>query len=93
MKFDPTVNMGTVLTIVSMLLTGAGVYSALRSEQVEQKVKVQALEIAIDKSNEQTRRDVSDIKGDVKELRLQLGDIKESLAILRGRASETGSKK
>nr|WP_296020814.1 hypothetical protein [uncultured Acidovorax sp.] len=93
MKFDPTINSGTILQIVVVAASAFGIYSGMRVDQAATKVKVEAIEAAANADRQQTKETLADLRSDLKELQKSTQDIKESLAILRGRAAEPGGRK
>ncbi len=72
-RFDPTINLGHVLTFLGFLVTGIVAYStlekrvALLEEKTEQAVR-QASERALE-----TKDTLRDLKGDIKELTRDVG--------------------
>lgn len=81
--FDPTINLGHVLTFVGFLVAGFGAYSTLdkRVTVVEQ----QAVAV-VDRSREQDARlkeSLLELKGDVKQLQWSMNDINRSLTTPR----------
>jgi len=88
MKFNPEITTGTILTIVSMVATVFIAYSAIDKQVSNQQIQIRALEV---KDGEMTARGnerYGDLKLEIKELKSSVGDIKESLAIIRGRMAE-----
>jgi hypothetical protein len=43
-KFDPTINLGHILTGMMMLLAGAGVWSSMNAALAQQDVRISAIE-------------------------------------------------
>lgn len=93
MKFDPTINSGTILQIVVVAASAFGIYSGMRVDQTATRMKVEAVEAAAIADRQQTKEALGDLRGDMKELQKSTQDIKESLAILRGRAAEPSGRK
>jgi septal ring factor EnvC (AmiA/AmiB activator) len=93
MKFDPTINTGTIIQIATVVVLAVAGFSAVKTELATQKVEIEANKLSAQSDIGQTARALAELKSDVKEQAKTLGDIKESLAILRGRASDTGSRK
>jgi len=93
MKFDPTINTGTIAQIVVVVASAFSIYTAVRTEQVETKANVKAVEAQAVVDRSQTKDALVDLKADIKELQKSTSEIKESLAILRGRTADTGSKR
>lgn len=81
--FDPTINLGHVLTFAGFLVTGFSAYSALdkRVTVVEQ----QAVAV-VDRSREQDARlkdSLLELKSDVKELQRSVNDVNRTLTTPR----------
>jgi len=93
MKFNPEINTGTIIQIVVVLASAAAIYSGIRADQVQVKADVEMVRAASLADRTQTKETLEDIKRDVRELQKSNNDIKESLAILRGRAAEPGGRK
>lgn len=93
MKFDPQINMGTIIQIVVVAASAFSIYQGIRTDQVETKAAVRAVEAAASTDRNQTKDALSDLKSDIKELQKSTSEIKESLAILRGRAADVGGRK
>jgi hypothetical protein len=93
MKFDPTINTGTIVQIAVVVASAFAIYTGIRTDQVETKAAVKAVETLAATDRTQTKDALSDLKSDIKELQKSTSEIKESLAILRGRAAEPGSRR
>lgn len=80
LAFDPTINLGHVLTFVGFLVTGFSAYSALdkRVTVVESHAAVVA-----ERAREQDTRfkdTLAEIKGDVKDLQRSVNDVNRNLS-------------
>lgn len=93
MKFDPTVNTGTILQIATMVVVGAIAFATLRGEMMTQKVEIEANRLTAERDNRKNEEALKELKADVRELQKSINDIKEGVAILRGRAADVGSKR
>lgn len=93
MKFDPTFNTGTIAQIVVIVASAAAIYTGMKTDQVQTKAELDAVKSATAVDRVQTKEALADIKSDIKELQKSNNDIKESLAVLRGRTVETGARK
>lgn len=93
MRFDPTINTGTIVQILVVASSALALYNGIRTEQVQTKADVEAVKAAAATDREQTKAALAELKADLKELRGATGEIKESLAILRGRTADTGGRK
>lgn len=93
MKFDPTVNTGTILQIATMVVVGAIAFATLRGELMTQKVEIEANRLTAERENRRNEDSLKELKADMRELQKSMNDIKEGVAILRGRAADVGSKR
>lgn len=93
MKFDPTINTGTIIQTLVVVASMAVAYGSYREDQTKQDGRIAQVEVLAEKDRESTREALREIKGRVDDLQKSNQDIKESLAILRGRAAEPGSRK
>jgi hypothetical protein len=78
--FDPTINLGHVLTFVGFLVTGFSAYSAL-----DKRVTIIESQSAsvVERSREQAARlkeTLSEIKSDVKDLQRSVNDVNRNLS-------------
>lgn len=92
-KFDPTLNTGHVLQIAVWLVGGALAYGALKTDIVQQKADVEQVKAVAIIERTQTTQALTEIKASVKELQTSTQEIKESLAVLRGRNADQGGRK
>jgi len=92
-RFDPTLNTGHVLQIAVLVIGGFMAYTAVKTEQAETRANVRQVEAQAITDRSSTKDALADLKTDIKELQKSTGEIKESLAILRGRAADTGGRK
>lgn len=83
-RFDPTFNSGHAAQIIVIICSVATVYTSIRTDQVQQRADLEALKAAAVNERVATKEALTDLKVDVKDLAKTTGDIKESLAILRG---------
>lgn len=93
MKFDPTINSGTILQTLVVVASMAAGYGAYREDQTRQDGRIAQIEAAATSERDTTRGILAEIKAEQKDQAKMLGDLKEGVAILRGRAAEPGSRK
>ena len=93
MKFDPTINTGTIVQILVVASSALAIYNGIKTDQVQTRADLEAVKAAASMERDQTKAALSELKADLKELRGATGEIKESLAILRGRAADSGGRK
>lgn len=92
-RFEPTLNTGHVLQIVVFIATASAVYTGIKTDQVQQKADLENVKTVAQIDRTQTQQALTELKLSVNELQHNTNDIKESLAVLRGRAADTGSRK
>lgn len=92
-RFDPTLNTGHVLQIVVLVVGGFAAYGAIKTDQVQTRSDLEQVKAVAVIERAQTAQAIAEIKLEMKEQGKSLGDIKEGIAILRGRAAEPGSRK
>lgn len=82
-KFDPTVNLGHILTFASMVAAVMASYSLLdkRIGVLEERSNT-AIVQAADRQGEQ-KESLKEIKGDIKELQRSVNDISRAMAAKR----------
>lgn len=93
MRFDPTINTGTIVQTLVFVGSVTLAYGAYREDQTRQDGRITQVEVLAEKDREATRESLREIKGRVDDLQRSNQDIKESLAILRGHAVEPGGRK
>lgn len=93
MKFDPTFNTGTIVQTIVVICTGFGIFMGLRTDQLQNKADIEQVKAIAIVERAQTTAALAEIKLEMKEQGKTLGDLKEGIAILRGRAAEPGSKR
>lgn len=85
--FDPTINLGHVLTFIGFLVTGFSAYSALDKRVTLIESQTSAV---LERSREQDSRmkeTLTEIKSDMKDVQRSLNDVNRSLSTqpMRGR--------
>lgn len=93
MKFDPQISMGTIIQIVVVVCSAFGIYAGLREDQRQTKSDLDQVKAVAVIERAQTAQAIAEIKLEMKEQGKSLGDIKEGIAILRGRSTEPGGRK
>ena len=92
-RLDPTLNTGHILQIVVLVIGGFTAYGALKSDAAQTKAELDQVKAVAIIERAQTAQSRSKIESSVAKLQDSNQDIKESLAILRGRAAEPRSGK
>lgn len=93
MKFDPTINTGTIIQTLVFVGSVAVAYGAYREDQTRQDGRIAQIESTAAQERETTRAYLAEIKAEQRDQAKTLGDLKEGVAILRGRAAEPGGRK
>ncbi|AKJ28851.1 hypothetical protein [Caldimonas brevitalea] len=81
--FDPTVNLGHVLTFVGFIATGFLAYSTLDKRLAVQEQKSVAQELRQHEQELRVKESLNEIKGDVKEVQRSLNDLNRNLSQTR----------
>lgn len=74
-RFDPTINLGHVLTFLGFLATGMAAYSDLKERIAVQAVRIQAAESDAMSEKGRNRESLREIKDDLKEIRRGIEDL------------------
>lgn len=79
-KYDPTINLGHILTFVGFVATGAGAYSLLekRVAILEEKA-MQAVSISAEQRQEQ-KEAAREIKSDLKDIQRTVNELSRAAA-------------
>lgn len=93
MKFDPTITTGTILQTVVVALTGLAFFYGLKAENASTRADLEQTKAVAVIERAQTAQALAEIKLEMKEQGKTLSDLKEGIAILRGRAVEPGGKR
>jgi len=93
-RFDPTFNTGTIATIITIVSSAITMYTGVKTELAQQKADVDNIKAVAAVERSQTQAALADLKETTKDLQRSLSDIKQDLAVLRGRAAaDTGGTK
>ena len=74
-RFDPTINLGHLLTFVGFLATGMAAYSDLKERIAVQAVRIQAAEAEAAAEKTRNRDSLREVKDDLKEIRRGVEDL------------------
>lgn len=81
-QFDPTINLGHILTFLGFLIAGAGAYSNLdKRVTVVEVEKKAAIEHSIEKDS-QVKQSIAELRNDIKDVQRSVNDINRTLAII-----------
>jgi len=93
-RFDPTFSTGTIATIITILSSAGGIYTGMKTDMVQQKAEVDSVKAVAVIERAQTQAALVELKESTKELQKSMNEIKQDLAVLRGRASaDNGGRK
>jgi uncharacterized membrane protein (DUF106 family) len=76
-NFDPTINLGHVLTFVTFAAMGTAAYFDLRQNQAVDRVRVVMLEREMEAEKQRTGSVVLQIRDDLKEVRRGVDQLRE----------------
>lgn len=88
MKFDPTINSGTIIQIGVFIVAIAVAFTTVQGELRLQQSTIEANKVTATEAARNQDTATKELKGDLRELQRSVNEIKESVAILRGRAAE-----
>lgn len=76
--FDPTINLGHVLTFLGFLAVGGGAYLNIEKRVTVQEVRGEMTARDIDAEKARTGSSLNEIKNDIKEVRRGIDEIRNS---------------
>jgi protein subunit release factor B len=79
LNFDPTINLGHVLTFVGFLAAGFGAYSTLDKRLTIQEEKTSAAEARQREQQTAVKEALHEIRSDVKEVQRSVNDVNRAL--------------
>lgn len=92
--FTPEVTMGTIISMATMLVSVTLAYGAVDKELSNHQIELDALKARDAEMVTRGNERYQDLRVDIKELKATVSDVKESVAIIRGRMAEpSGSMK
>lgn len=78
--FDPTINLGHVLTFAGFIATGFAAYSTLDARLAVQEEKARAAELRQGEQESRVKESLQEIKSDVKDVQRSLNDLNRNLS-------------
>jgi hypothetical protein len=75
--FDPTINLGHVLTFIGFLAVGGGAYLNIEKRVTVQEVRSEMFERASKEDIARTSNAISDIRNDIKEVRRGVDELRK----------------
>lgn len=84
-QFDPTINLGHILTFVGFMLAGFGAYG-----NIDKRITLTEMQstAAVERTNDQDKRmseTLKELKTDIKDVRQAVNDINRTLAMSPGK--------
>lgn len=89
-KFDPTINTGTIVTLLTVLLTLGGAWSSVQSRLDRTDDKNEQLKAQATADRNSTEKALTEIKSDVKEMSRTLNQATQTLAVIEARQQPKG---
>lgn len=90
-RFGPDISMGTILSIVlgivqltSFIIGCVIAYGIYQADKMKDRMEVSQIRVDADAQRTNVEKNMLELKGDVKEIQRTLGDVKESLGVLKG---------
>lgn len=77
--FDPTINLGHVLTFIGFIAAGFGAYSTLDKRLTIQEEKTSAAESRLKEQQAIVKESLQEIRADVKEVQRSINDVNRTL--------------
>lgn len=77
--FDPSINLGHILTFLGFLATGTVAYFDLRERISNNEIRTQAVAAEVVAEKQRTQQSVLEMKDDVREVRRGVNEILRSL--------------
>lgn len=91
--FDPTLNSGHVLTIITLLGVGIGGYTTVATDRATNKLEVEQVKKDAQAEKVATKESLVELKTDVKMIQQTLNQVTTTLAIINDRQAPKESKK
>jgi hypothetical protein len=82
--FDPTINLGHILTFVGFVATGAVGYFDLRERISNNEIRTAAVAAEVTAEKQRTQQTLARLEEDVREVRRGVGEILRSLPKQKG---------
>ncbi len=76
--FDPTINLGHILTFLGFLAVGGGAYLNIEKRVTVQEVRSELAYRAIEEEKARNGSNLSEIKNDIKEVRRGIDELRNS---------------
>lgn len=77
-QFDPTINLGHVLTFLGFLATGSVAYFDLRERIAMQELRTASVSVEIENEKARTRETLREMRDDMREVRRGVEDLLRS---------------
>jgi hypothetical protein len=83
--FDPSINLGHILTFLGFLSTGAVAYFDLRERIALNEIRTQAVSAEVAAEKQRTQQSVLEMKDDVREVRRGVNEILRTMPQPKGK--------
>lgn len=90
MKFEPSVNTGQIIQILTIVVAVTLAYGRLAANDVKQADDLMHMKNQVTAEAVRNKETFSDIRAEQKDQTRILNDLNLAVAVLRGRAAETG---
>lgn len=84
-RFVPDISMGTLFQMGWMALLAAGAYGTYQADKAKDHAEVAQIKVDAETQRLTMKESLAELKGDVKGIQATLGEVKESLAVLKAR--------
>lgn len=92
-KFNPEINTGTIIQIGAIVLTAIYGVGAFNARLDAQAALIETNRLTAATANTAAVDSLKELKTDMREVQKSMNDIKESVAILRGRAADNADRR
>jgi hypothetical protein len=84
-RFVPDISMGTVMQMLLLVVMAGGAYGTYQADKAKDHAEVAQIKVDAEQQRTTVKETLSELKGDVKNIQSTLGEVKESLAVLKAR--------
>lgn len=90
MRFNPNIDTGTIMTILTIVVSVTLAYGFLKEQQATITLRTAQLAADAQADRDRTDKSLTDIKSEIREIGKSVNDVKTDVAVLRGRAAADG---
>lgn len=88
-RFVPDISMGTILQITALVVTVSAAYATYREDRAQMKADLELVKITADRDRADVKSAVTDFRADLKELKTDVKDLGQNLAVVKGQTAIT----